>query len=359
MKLLTKTLFALFATSILSQGLLAKTTICYKKDWKSPATIETTKLDGGECKNELSYKDMLSQGWFLKDIKIEKGTKGLNYIYVFSDKEIVNINNSNLLNNKYQKLDYRAIASRISDVNDETAKIDIGNLRVGQSAIIQHFYKNNQSLIVSNAYVIDSNETSSTIKFIPFLDIKQNALPTSNRKPQNGDIAIVNYLYNASLIVAPSQDAFTATREKFRDNNFIHSDLFAVYLKNEGIPLPSKKVIQDYAISQNLGTIFFVIDSTVYIVDAKTFAILQKDTIAYNFVENKKMPFYTRIEKIESNIINSVLDYKSWLGKIEEFLGADNRTEEEILLEDQIASGELKIDAEVYANYYKTILGIK
>ena len=302
---------------------------------------------------------MLNQGWFLKDIKIEKGKKGLNYIYVFTDEKTVSIDNSNFLENKYQKLDYRAIASKISDVDEDTAKIDIGNLRVGQSAIIQHFYSNDRSLIVSNAYVTESNETNSTIKFIPFLDLKQNALPTSNRKPENGDLAIVNYLYNASLIIAPSQDAFTATREKFRDNNFIHSDLFASYLKNEGIPFPSKEVIQEYAISQNLGTIFFVIDSTVYIVDSKTFAILQKENIAYNFVEDKRMPFYTRIEKIEKNIIDSVLDYEGWLSYVTSFLGDDKRSEEEILLEDEIESGELKVDAEVYANYYKTILGIK
>lgn len=359
MKLLTKTIFTLFATTILSQGLSAKTTICYKKDWNSPATIETTKLDGGECKGKVSYKDMTSQGWFLKDMRIEKGEDGLNYIYVLTDEKLVNVDNAKFMENEKTKLDYRAIAARIADVTEDTAKIDIGNLRVGQSAIIQHRYSNNHTLIVSNAYVTDSNETSSTIKFIPFLDLKQNALPTSNRKPANGDIAIVNYLYDVSLIIAPSQDAFTATRQKFVDNNFIHSDLFAAYLKSEGKPLPSKRVIQDYAASQNVGTLFFVIDGTVYIVDAKTFAILEKDLVSYNYLEDKKMPFYTRVDKIEKNIIDSVLDFGNLFTYVKEILGEDNRTEEQILLEDQIASGYLKIDAEIYNNYYKTLLGIK
>jgi len=359
MKFLTKTVFALFATTILSQGLYAKTTVCYKKDWKSPSTIETTKLDGGECNSQLSYKDMLKNGWFLKDIKIEKGTDGLNYIYVLTDEKLINIDNNKFMENKITKLDYKAVAAKITNTTDETAQIDIGNLRVGQSAIIQHMYEDNKSLIVSSAYVIKSNSNSSTIKFIPFLGLKQNALPTSNRKPQDGDIAIVNYLYNASLIIAPSQDAFTATRQKYTSNNFLHSDLFASYLKKEGIPFPSKEVIQDYALSQNLGTIFFIIGSNVYVVDTKTFAILEKDTISYNFVEDEKMPFYTRVEKIEKNLVTSILDFKSWFSFIGDIFGDDDRSEEEILLEDEIESGQINIKPEVYKNYYKTILGIK
>ncbi|WP_072682497.1 plasminogen-binding N-terminal domain-containing protein [Arcobacter sp. LA11] len=359
MKLLSKSLITIFATVILAQGLEANTTICYKKNWKSPSTIETTKLDGGECNGNLSFKDMQKKGWYLKDIKIERTKDGLNYSYILTDKKLVDINNSTFMDNKYTKLDYKPMATRITNVTDENATINIGNLRTGQSAIIQHNYENSKTLIVSNAYVIKSNETSSTLKFIPFLDIKQNAIPTSNRAPENGDIAILNYLYDASLIIAPSQDAFTATRTKYRDNNFLHSDLFGAKLKIEREPLPSKEIIQEFAIEQNLGTIFFIIGSKVYVVDSKTFAILDEDTISYNFVESEKMPFYTRVEKIEKSEIEKLLNWKNIVSlKFLDFLDDDKRTEEEQLLEDEIESGELVLDGAMYNNYYKTILGI-
>ena len=359
MKLLSKSIITIFAATLLAQGLNADTTLCYKNDWKSPSTIETTKLDGGECKGEFSYQDMLKNGWYLKDIKISKGENGLNYSYILSDKELIKVNNSEFMENKYTKLEYKPMAIRIQNVTDESATINIGNLRVGQSAIIQHNYENSKSLIVANAYVTESNDTSSTLSLVPFLDLKQNALPTSNRKPVDGDTAIVNYLYDSSLIIAPSQDAFTAARIKFKDNNFLHSDIFGAKLKIEHEPLPSKKTIQDFAISQNIGTIFFVIKSKVYIVDTKTFALLETDTISYNFVEDEKMPFYTRVEKIEANAFDSILDFKGWLSYIDSFLGNDNRTEEEILLEDQIEAGELTVKGDIYNNYYSTLLGLK
>ncbi len=359
MKYLTKGLITIFASTFIVQGLNAKTTMCYKNEWKSPSTIETVKLDGGECNGNFSYKEMMKKGWNLKDITITKGKEGLNYTYLLSDEEEIKVDNSNFMENKVAKLDYRAMATRLKNVTDDSATIAIGNLRVGQSAVIQHNYENGKSLLVANGFVTSSNENSSTLKLTPFLDIKQNALPTSNRKAVEGDIAIINYLYDTSLIIAPSQDAFTATRNKYRDNNFLHSDLFAAKLKDEGEPIPSKKIIQDYAISQNIGTIFFVIKNKVYIVDSKTFAILDSDTISYNFVENEQMPFYTRIEKIEKNIIKKVTEYTEWFSFLDRFIGNDKRTEDEVLLEDYVKSGELEVKAEIYNDYYEKLLGIK
>ena len=359
MKLLSKSLITIFATIILGQGLQADTTICYKKDWKSPSTIETTKLDGGVCNGELSYEDMLKKGWNLKDMRIKRSNKGLTYSYILTNEKIVNINNTTFMDNKYTKLDYTPIATRISNVTNKNATINIGNLRIGQSAIIQHRYQDSKSLIVSNAYVTKSNATNSTLKFISFLDIKQNAIPTSNRKPVNGDVAILNYLYDASLIIAPSQDAFTATRAKYRDNNFLHSDMFGAKLKIEREPLPSKEIIQKFAIEQNIGTIFFVIASKVYIVDAKTFAILDEDTISYNFVENERMPFYTRVEKIEKTELEKLVNWKNIVSlKFLDFLDDDKRSEEEQLLEDEIDSGKVVLNGAIYNNYYKTVLGL-
>jgi hypothetical protein len=140
----------------------------------------------------------------------------------------------------------------------------------------------------------------------------------------------------------------------------LHSDLFGAKLKMQREPLPSKKTIQNFAISQNIGTLFFIIKNKIYIVDSKTFAILDQDTISYNFIEDKKMPFYTRVEKIEQLEIEKLFNWKNLKSfKFLSFLGDDERSEEEILLEDEIQAGELSIKGEIYETYYKTLLGIK
>ncbi len=359
MNLLSKSLITIFSTILLSQGLNAKTTTCYKNNWRSPSNIETTKLDGGECNSNFSYEEMLKKGWVLKDINIKKGENGLNYSYILSNEKSINITNSKIIDNSKTKLNFKPFGIRIHNIKDDTAKINIGNLKIGQSAIIQHNYPNKRSLIVSNAYVEATNSLSSTLKFIPFLDIKQNAIPTSNRKPINGDIAILNYLYYTSLIIAPSQDAFLVTRNKYKKNNFLHSDIFAAKLKSEKEPLPSRKTIQNFAISQNIGTLFFIIENKIYIVDSKTFKILDTDHISYDFTQEGQLPFYTRIEKIEKSALKSTFNYKTWLSSIDNVIGDDKRTEEEQLLEDEIEADKLSNKDKLYNNYYEKLLGIK
>ena len=140
MKLLTKSLISIFATTLLVQGLNAKTTMCYKKDWKSPSTIETVELDGGECNSEFSFKQMQEKGWFLKDIKIKKGDNGLSYTYILTDKKSIKIDNTTFVENKYTKLNFKPFGALLENVTEDTATINIGNLRVGQSAVIQHNY---------------------------------------------------------------------------------------------------------------------------------------------------------------------------------------------------------------------------
>ena len=354
--MINKKLLLLGATILVANSLNAKTTICYKKGWETPSSIETTKLDGGECKSEKSLKDMQRAGWYIKDIDIKSADKGLDYSYILSDIDPVVIDKELTSTNDLSKeVDMQIQISKLANVTSETATISIGNLKIGQSGIIQHKYKNGNDIIISSAYVVSSNANSSVVKFIPFLDLSQNAIPTSNRVVANDDIFTLNYMYDQSLLIAPNIDTFRTVRSKFTYNNFVHSDIFGAYLKSEYKPLPSRKMIQEFALSQNMGTIFIVIKSDMYVIDSRTFTVLNKQRIS-NISSKTQMPFYTRVENIESNLFTS--DIWSWLNFsfITDFLD-DKRTEEEVLYGD-LAQNKSKGNQIDYNNYYVNILGL-
>ena len=42
--------------------------------------------------------------------------------------------------------------------------------------------------------------TVSIVEFFDFDDLKQEAIPTSNRKAEAGDVLVLNYMYNSSLL---------------------------------------------------------------------------------------------------------------------------------------------------------------
>ena len=353
---ISKSKLLLLCVSIfMVQNVYATSTVCYKKNWTKPSKIESIALDGGKCGGNHSLNQMKKKGWFIKDIKITTSSKGLNYTYVLTDSNPVAIKKEQIIRNmKSEKINLKQTFLEVRNVTDNTAIIDQGNLKVGQSGIIEHSYANGNKIIVSSAYVISSNSTSSTIKFIPFLDLKQNAIPTSNRKVTNGDKFLLNYLYNFSLLITPDGESFKLIRRKFRENSFLHSDVFAAYLKFIFRPLPTKEIIQDFALSQNMGTIFVVLESNLYVLDSRTFTLLDKRPLKYVSKE-MQMPFYTRVEDIESSMLTR--DYTKWLNLAKKYLGADNRTEEEILYEDEIIkkSKDSKLD---YTQYYKKLLGV-
>ncbi len=353
MKHMNKTKLLLVSASLLlAQTIYAKTTICHKNGWDKPSSIETTPLNGGECQGEYSLKQMKQKGWFIEDILIKGAKEGLDYSYVLTTKNPVTIKKDDVKKNMQSKkpITFSNSDILISNVSEKIAQINIGNLKVGQSGVIQHKYENGKTLIVSSAYVQESSSTSSTIKFIPFLGLKQNAIPTSNRKPASGDKFVLNYLYDESLLIAPNSESFRNVRKKFNNNNFPHSDLFGAYLKVNTNPTPSKNDIQEYALAQNMGTIFIVIESKVYIVDTQTFTILGTKPLSYIPGETS-MPFYTRIEKIEESILDSA--WGNLFGLLDYFKD-DERSEDEILYGD--GSKTTKAD---YTTYYKNILGVE
>lgn len=333
-KMFNKVLF-LSAAVLLSNNLLAQETICFKNGLEKPSLIETTPLDGEVCKGIQTLEDMKNSGWQVLDIKLQPVGNKFNYSYYFykDDNKKSSVTPQKNVNQQLSlskgEFSIKPIGAKVTNINNNKSNIDIGNLIVGQSGIVVHIYDNDKRLIVSNAKIISSNENSSVVEFFPFNDLTQDAIPTSNRSVTENDILILNYMYNSSLLIAPTLDSFQAVRENFKLNNFMHSDIFAAKLKVENKPYPTKEDIQKFAIEQNLGTIFFVLDNKVYVLDTKTFTILESYAFAYESAE-KQMPFYTRVEDIEESIFNS---------SFFDFFSEDKKSN--------------------YDEYYKRILGLK
>lgn len=346
-------LLLLCASLLMVMNLQAKETVCYKKDWLSPGTIETVTLDGGACNSEFSVEQMSKQGWNIKDIKVNSSKNGLNYIYTFTD---IKPKPSKYVNAKKEITipSFDIQYTKIYDVTDKNAKINIPHLKVGQSGIVVHTYENSKSVIVSNAHVISSNDTDSLLQLTPFNDLEQEAIPTTTRVASNNDTFILNYLYDASLLIAPTSQSFSVVREKFKKNNFLHADIFATHLKLENEPLPSKETFVKFSKFQNIGTVFFVVNNQVYVIDAKTFSVLHSYPILYSN-NDEQLPFYTRVAEIDKAFWD--IDFSGYIDMIADFAGANEQTEEEYLTEE--LKLEKKTNQENYNAYYTNLLGLK
>lgn len=199
--------------------------------------------------------------------------------------------------------EFKEVQLRINGVTSNSANIGIGNLKIGQSGIIIHKFKNNKTIILSKAYVSSSNTKSSTITFSNEKILEQKSIANTNLKISNGDIFILNFMYDVSLLIVPNFESYKVIMDNY-NNYFINSDLFAGYLKINERPVPLKEDFIEFTKNNNIGTIYLVVESKLYILDSNTFSVIK--IIDLNKIDNKKFqsPFYTNIQNIKTSTFN-------------------------------------------------------
>jgi len=80
----------------LATAIVAQTTMCFKKDWQDPSTIEATAMSGGKCAGVNSIEQMKKNGWSIDDIKISSGKNGLDFMYILKKGVVTTLNDSDL-----------------------------------------------------------------------------------------------------------------------------------------------------------------------------------------------------------------------------------------------------------------------
>jgi preprotein translocase subunit Sss1 len=192
----------------------------------------------------------------------------------------------------------------IYSVKDNQGKIDLPNLAIGQSGVVVHYFENSTSSIIANAKVVSTNSVYSVIEFSDFDLFHQPSVVKSKIKPKTGDRFVVNFLHKTSMLVAPNLEGFSSIRKTFKSQVFLHPDVFATYLKLEKVAKPTKEEFIKFAKANMVGSIYFVIDKKVYIVDATTFSVISSIRIPYKFDKKFVSPFYTRIKDIQGGLFS-------------------------------------------------------
>ncbi|MEA3512127.1 MAG: plasminogen-binding N-terminal domain-containing protein [Campylobacterota bacterium] len=201
------------------------------------------------------------------------------------------------LNFLYANTNLNTASTKISEVTTKDCKIYKGDIKIGQSGIIVQQIGDN-SIILNIATVTQSNDKFSIVKFINNNLLPQDSIATSKRKPQNGDMFVLNHLYNTSLMIVPNTTSKNILKEKYPNQNFLNEDYFAAHLKLTNTPIPKKEDIQEFTKNHQIGTIFIVIKNDLYILDSLTFKVI--DTINLDINNNEtKSPFLTKIKEIE------------------------------------------------------------
>ena len=172
-------------------------------------------------------------------------------------------------------------------------------VKKGASGIIIHHFDKTHSSIVARAIVTDVSKQKIRVRFEVFDDLKQDALPSPDIRPQVGDTILLNYLYDRAIAIVPDFNLYQEVTNRYKDINWIHPDIFAAKLAKENNPAPKredfKKVCQNFSAS----LLFFALEQKGYFVDCYSFSILK--TTPLPKAKSVQLPFYTRINDIKSS----------------------------------------------------------
>jgi len=169
----------------------------------------------------------------------------------------------------------------------------------GMSGIVIHKYSNNLKAI--NARIIQVASSKSLL-----LDgdiIHHDKLPTIKTPVQIGDEVIGGYLYNNVLLLAPDAQTY-AKIASMHTKNWIHPDLFALYLSKVGDNIPTKENLKTFAKNYQVGLIYIVANGTAKLLDPISSKIVSQKPLS-GLPSKGEVPFFMRFDEIESGLFSS------------------------------------------------------
>ncbi|MDR0579231.1 MAG: plasminogen-binding N-terminal domain-containing protein [Campylobacteraceae bacterium] len=209
-------------------------------------------------------------------------------------------------------------------VNKNRATIEDSPLiEVGSSGIVMRRFENSQETIIARAIVLAKDGISALVELKPYDALAQNTFPKLAIIPKSEDEIRLNYLYNRSLIVAPTYENYKAVTDYFTKIDWVHPDIPAAYLAKKYVPNPDLKDFGELCSINLTGLIAFSIENREYFVDCISHKII-KVSSGIKADDEQRLnvtPFYSRIS---ANIQTSPLiigdkrikDYTSYYKKL-------------------------------------------
>jgi len=204
------------------------------------------------------------------------------------------------------------VASSISSVNGKKIKLTKAFPAKGMSGVVIHNYGSELKAITS--YITYNGGNSATlVKYEPII---HNSLPSVKPNIKTKDLVIGGYLYNNILLLAPDAQTY-AKITSAAAKNWIHPDLYAIFLSKEGDQFPTKENLAKFSSKHQVGLVYIV----------KRGKGVLYDPISRRYVSQKKLqglptkgqfPFYMRLGKIDSGWFSrdAVGEYYQMMGAI-------------------------------------------
>ncbi len=200
-----------------------------------------------------------------------------------------------------------SITSLMADFYPPTVQSSIAGIKGNSIALTRGFPAKGMSGVAIHNYGSDLRAITSYLKYeggnkgilIKNNPISHDELPAVKPKVRVNDKVIGGYLYRNILLLAP--DANTYARITGSANkNWIHPDLYAMFLSQEGDQYPTQKNLQKFANEYQVGLIYIIQKGKALLYDPFSKRYVSQKALS-GLPAKGQVPFYTRLGKIKAS----------------------------------------------------------
>ncbi|QOR62217.1 plasminogen-binding N-terminal domain-containing protein [Sulfurovum sp. ST-21] len=165
----------------------------------------------------------------------------------------------------------------------------------GMSGVVIHNYGNDLEAITGYIVQVSSDGNG---KLVAKEIIHHEELPTIKTQIFSGDKVIGGYLYDNVLLLAPDADTYArVTKETHK--KWIHPDLFALFLSQEGDAFPTKENLAKFAKEYQAGLIYIIKRDSAVLFDPISGQTVSRKNIN-NTPQKAQFPFFMRFDEIKT-----------------------------------------------------------
>jgi len=188
-----------------------------------------------------------------------------------------------------------------STVNTSVANISGQNITMnssfpvtGMSGIIIHNYGQDVRAITSRVVQTSPGHAKLAGNDV----IEHDELPTINTAVAKGDKIIGGYLYNNVLVLAPDANTYAKVTSSY-NKQWIHPDLYAIYLSQKGEGTPNRENLANFAKKYHVGLVYIIKKNAAVLLDPISGKYVGKKAVSA-LPSKAKFPFFMRFDKIDS-----------------------------------------------------------
>lgn len=200
---------------------------------------------------------------------------------------------------------------------ESSIKIPAMDLKVGESGIVTRVVNDNE-FIIANALVSEVKDGVAVVAISDFTQMSEKYLPKPLGKVAQGDKITFRILYDRALLIAPNQSVYQDISAQFGWVDFLHSDIFAMFLSKEGKNMPDSANFTRFCEKYDVGLVFVALRSRIEILNCASFKKIAFSSFRLKDRSVKK-PFFTRLsDEAIDEIFNpkKIENYFAYFGKL-------------------------------------------